>query len=150
MIVVLVLVVVTMMTMMIIITICALDILILGFLTCKWQLVWNLLIKFHISIIIIIINIIIIIVIIIIIIIIIDRVTRIRINRLDKKGTYSKMQKWAEEFEYASFIFLRPFTLMVKWPTVDRAHVWLHWGLRTLTLSSSIGQRVARVELFPG
>ena len=93
MIVVLVLVVVTMMTMMIIITICALDILILGFLTCKWQLVWNLLIKFHISIIIIIINIIIIIVIIIIIIIIIDRVTRIRINRLDKKGTYSKMQK---------------------------------------------------------
>ena len=38
----------TMMIMMIIITFCALDILILEFLTCKWQLVWNMLIKFHI------------------------------------------------------------------------------------------------------
>ena len=33
------------MTMMIIITFCALDILKLEFLTCKWQLVWNMLIK---------------------------------------------------------------------------------------------------------
>ena len=36
----------TMMIMMIIITFCALDISILEFLTCKWQLVWNMLIKF--------------------------------------------------------------------------------------------------------
>ena len=36
----------TMMIMMIIITFCALDILILEFLTCKWQLAWNMLIKF--------------------------------------------------------------------------------------------------------
>ena len=44
------------MTMMIIIiTFCALDILILEFLTCKWQLVWNMLIKIIIIIIIIII-----------------------------------------------------------------------------------------------
>ena len=35
----------TMTIMMIIITFCALDILILEFLTCKWQLVWNMLIK---------------------------------------------------------------------------------------------------------
>ena len=35
----------TMMIMMIIITFCALDILILEFLPCKWQLVWNMLIK---------------------------------------------------------------------------------------------------------
>ena len=35
----------TMMIMMIIITFCALDILILEFLTCKWKLVWNILIK---------------------------------------------------------------------------------------------------------
>ena len=35
----------TMMIMMIIITFCALDILILEFLTCKWQLVWSMLIK---------------------------------------------------------------------------------------------------------
>ena len=35
----------TMMIMMIIITFCALDILKLEFLTCKWQLVWNMLIK---------------------------------------------------------------------------------------------------------
>ena len=35
----------TMMIMMIIITSCALDILILEFLPCKWQLVWNMLIK---------------------------------------------------------------------------------------------------------
>ena len=35
----------TMMIMMIIIIFCALDILILEFLTCKWQLVWNMLIK---------------------------------------------------------------------------------------------------------
>ena len=34
-----------MMIMMIIITFCALDILTLEFLTCKWQLVWNMLIK---------------------------------------------------------------------------------------------------------
>ena len=34
----------TMMIMMII-TFCALDILILEFLTCKWQLLWNMLIK---------------------------------------------------------------------------------------------------------
>ena len=37
----------TMMIMMIIITFCALDILILEFLTCEWQLVWNMLIKFN-------------------------------------------------------------------------------------------------------
>ena len=37
----------TVMIMMIIITFCALDILILEFLTCKWQLVWNMLIKFN-------------------------------------------------------------------------------------------------------
>ena len=37
----------TMMIMMIIITFCALNILILEFLTCKWQLVWSMLIKFH-------------------------------------------------------------------------------------------------------
>ena len=55
----------TMMIMMIIITFCALDILILEFLPCKWQLVWNMLIK------IIIIRIITLIIIIIIIIIII-------------------------------------------------------------------------------
>ena len=36
----------TMMIIMIIITFCALDILILEFFTCKWQLVWNMLIKF--------------------------------------------------------------------------------------------------------
>ena len=35
----------TMMIMMIIITFCALDILILEFLPCKWQFVWNMLIK---------------------------------------------------------------------------------------------------------
>ena len=35
----------TMMIMMIIITFCAMDILILEFLPCKWQLVWNMLIK---------------------------------------------------------------------------------------------------------
>ena len=35
----------TMMIMMIIITFCALDILILEFLTCKWKLDWNMLIK---------------------------------------------------------------------------------------------------------
>ena len=35
----------TMVIMMIIITFCALDILKLEFLTCKWQLVWNMLIK---------------------------------------------------------------------------------------------------------
>ena len=35
------------MTMMIIITFCALDILKLEFLTCKWQLVWNMLIKIY-------------------------------------------------------------------------------------------------------
>ena len=34
-----------MMIMMIIITFCALDILILEFLPCKWQLVWNMLLK---------------------------------------------------------------------------------------------------------
>ena len=31
--------------MMMILTFCALDILILEFLTCKWQLVWNMLLK---------------------------------------------------------------------------------------------------------
>ena len=36
----------TMMIMMIIITFCAFDILVLEFLTCEWQLVWNMLIKF--------------------------------------------------------------------------------------------------------
>ena len=45
----------TMMIMMIIITFCALDILKLEFLTCKWQLVWNMLIKIIIIIIIIVI-----------------------------------------------------------------------------------------------
>ena len=40
----------TMMIMMIIITFCALDILILEFLPCKWQLVWNMLIKIIITI----------------------------------------------------------------------------------------------------
>ena len=39
-------IIMTMMIMMIIITFCALDILILEFLTCKWQLVWNMSIKF--------------------------------------------------------------------------------------------------------
>ena len=51
----------TMMIMMIIIIFCALDILILEFLTCKWQLVSNMLIKFILIIMIIIIIIIIII-----------------------------------------------------------------------------------------